>query len=162
MRHLEFLSLHGMKKILLALLLLLLIQSTFGQIEQDKLLHFLGGNLYGLVGAGVANEISDGDRTWTFIGTVGGSLLIGLAKESIDQKQYGGWSNEDLLATVLGGATIGLTIDIFKKKKQRKREKLFRDAVKTAELQYQEKFPIKTKEINSLLVLGISTTVLEK
>lgn len=151
-----------MKNILIIIIYTFTLQSTFGQIEQDKVLHFLGGNLYGLVGAGVANEISDGDRTWTFVGAVGGSLLIGLAKESIDQKQYGGWSNEDLLATVLGGATVGLTIDIFKKKKQRKREQLYRDAIKTADLRFQKKFPIETKEINSLLVLGMSSSVLEK
>ena len=140
----------------------LTLQSAYGQIEQDKVLHFLGGNLYGLVGAGVANEISDGDRTWTFIGAVGGSLLIGLAKESIDQKQYGGWSNEDLLATVLGGATVGVTINIFKKKKQRKREQLYRDAIKSADFRFQKKFPTETIDINSLLVLGMSSTVLEK
>ena len=151
-----------MKNILIIIICTFTLQSTFGQIEQDKVLHFLGGNLYGLVGAGVANEISDGDRTWTFVGAVGGSLLIGLAKESIDQKQYGGWSNEDLLATVLGGATVGLTIDIFKKKKQRKREQLYKDAIKTADFRLEKKFPIETTEINSLLVLGMSSTVLEK
>ncbi|MGO4921186.1 hypothetical protein [Maribacter spongiicola] len=150
-----------MKNILIIIIYTFTLQSTFGQIEQDKVLHFLGGNLYGLVGAGVANEISDGDRTWTFVGAVGGSLLIGLAKESIDQKQYGGWSNEDLLATVLGGATVGLTIDIFKKKKQRKREQLYRDAIKTADFRLEKKFPTETTEINSLLVLGMSSTVLE-
>ena len=158
----RILSLRGMKNILIIILFTLSLQSAHSQIEQDKVLHFLGGNLYGLVGAGVANEISDGDRTWTFIGAVGGSLLIGLAKESIDQKQYGGWSNEDLLATVLGGATVGVTIDIFKKKKQRKREQLYKDAIKLADLRFQKKFPIETKEINSLLVLGMSSSVLEK
>ncbi|MDO6473182.1 hypothetical protein [Maribacter sp. 1_MG-2023] len=151
-----------MKNILIMIFATFTIQTAYGQIEQDKVLHFLGGNLYGLVGAGVANEISNGDRTWTFIGAVGGSLLIGLAKESIDQKQYGGWSNEDLFATVLGGATVGVTIDIFKKKKQRKREQLYRDAIKSADVRFQKKFPIETTEINSLLVLGISSTVLEK
>ncbi|WP_423999608.1 hypothetical protein [Maribacter sp. IgM3_T14_3] len=151
-----------MKNIFASLLFLLSLNSVQGQIEQDKVLHFLGGNLYGLVGAGVANEISDGDRTWTFVGAVGGSLLIGLAKESIDQKQYGGWSNEDLLATVLGGATVGFTIDIFKKKKQRKREQLYRDAIKTADFRLKKKFPTETTEINSLLVLGMSSTVLEE
>ncbi|MEP2236907.1 MAG: hypothetical protein ABJI22_01025 [Maribacter sp.] len=148
-----------MKQILALLLFLFYVNSSYGQFEQDKVLHFLGGNLYGLVGAGIANEISDGDRTWTFVGAVGGSLLIGLAKEGIDQNQYGGWSNEDLLATVLGGVTVGVTIDIFKKKKQRKREQLFRDAIKSADAGFQKKFPTET---NSLLVLGISTTVLEK
>lgn len=161
-RLLVFLSLRSMKKILVTSLLIILANNSYGQIEQDKVLHYLGGNLYGLVGAGVANEISDGNRTWTFVGAVGGSLLIGVAKEAIDQNQYGGWSNEDLLATVLGGVTIGATIDIFKKKKQRKREQLFRDAIKTAEFRYQKIIPIETTEINSLLVLGISTTVLEK
>jgi len=158
----EFLSLHGMKKILAILLFLFSINGTYSQIKQDKVLHFLGGNLYGLVGAGIANEISDGDRTWTFVGAVGGSLLIGLAKEGIDEKQYGGWSNEDLLATVLGGVTVGVTIDIFKKKKQRKREQLYRDAIKSADTGFQKKFPTETTEINSLFVLGMSTTVLEK
>lgn len=159
---LEFLSLRSMKKILTISLLLFLAVKAYGQIEQDKVLHYLGGNLYGLVGAGVANEISDGDRTWTFVGAVGGSLLIGLAKEAIDQNQYGGWSNEDLLATVLGGVTIGATIDIFKKRKQRKREQLFKDATKTVDYRHQMKFPIKTTEINSLFVLGMSSTVLER
>ena len=133
-----------------------------GQIESDKALHFLGGNLYGLVGAGIASEISDGDRTWTFVGAIGGSLLIGLAKESIDEKQYGGWDNADLLATVLGGATVGLTIDIFKKRKQRKRDKLFKDAVGFKEFRLKNTFPIHRTESNSLYVLGMSKTVLHK
>jgi len=147
---------------LTTLFILLSLHTMYGQLEQDKVLHFLGGNLYGLVGAGIASEISDGDRTWTFVGAVGGSLLIGLAKESIDQKQYGGWDNTDLLATVLGGATIGVTIDIFKKKKQRKRDQLFKDAVETSQFSIQRTFPIKTTEVSSLFVLGMSTSVLAR
>lgn len=143
-------------------LLLFSFNTIFGQIGQDKVLHFLGGNLYGLVGAGIANEISDGDRTWTFVGAVGGSLLIGLAKESIDQKQYGGWDNADLLATVLGGVTVGATIDIFKKRKQRKRDKLFKDAVGFSDASIKKKFPLKTIELTSLPLLGISKSVLNR
>ena len=141
-------------------LLLFSIQTIHGQIESDKALHFLGGNLYGLVGAGLASQISDGDRTWTFIGSLGGSLLIGLAKESIDENQYGGWDNADLLATVLGGATVGITIDIFKKRKQRKREKLYKEATGNTNFASKTKFPIPTSVFNSLYVLGISKTVL--
>jgi len=55
-----------MKKIFAFFFILGLLHSTYSQVEQDKVLHFLGGNLYGLVGAGVASQISDGDRTWTF------------------------------------------------------------------------------------------------
>ena len=149
-----------MRNLISILILVFCVHSVIGQIESDKALHFLGGNLYGLVGAGIASEISDGDRTWTFVGALGGSLLIGLAKESIDEKQYGGWDNADLLATVLGGATVGLTIDIFKKRKQRKRDKLFKDAVGFNEFRLKKTFPIHTKESTSLYVLGMSKTVL--
>ena len=118
-----------MRTVSFAIFFLLGVFMAFAQIEQDKALHFLGGNLYGLVGAGVADQISDGNRTWTFVGSLGGSLLIGLAKEAIDESQYGGWDNQDLLATFLGGASVGVTIDVFKQRKKRKREQLFRDAI---------------------------------
>ena len=149
-----------MKKLLSFLILIFSLQTLFGQIESDKALHFLGGNLYGLVGAGVASELSDGNRTWTFVGSVGGSLLIGLAKESIDENQYGGWDNGDLLATVLGGIAVGATIDIFKKRKQQKREQLFKDALKSANA--QNKIPVNTEKINSLYLLGFSEMVLNR
>ncbi|WP_211251565.1 hypothetical protein [Maribacter antarcticus] len=114
---------------LLFLILVLLITKSYAQIEKDKALHFLGGNLYGLVGAGLASQISKGNRAWTFVGSVGGSFLIGLAKEAIDENQYNGWDNADLLATVLGGASVGVTIDVFKKRKKRKRDEIFRNAI---------------------------------
>lgn len=112
-----------MKKTFL-IIALLLIANLNGQIERDKALHFLGGNLYGLAGAGIAKQISDGNRYWTFAGAVGGSLAIGLAKEAVDEGQReNGWDNEDLLATVLGGMTVGLTIELFTNKKRQKRRK---------------------------------------
>ncbi|NJB70496.1 uncharacterized protein YfiM (DUF2279 family) [Saonia flava] len=110
-----------MKKVTVLLILLSLAANVQAQVERDKALHFVGGTLYGLAGAGIAKQISDGDRYWTFAGAIGGSLLIGVAKESIDNSQYGGWSNEDLLATVLGGTTVGFTIDIFTNKKRKKK-----------------------------------------
>jgi len=106
----------------LFIIALLLIANLNGQVERDKALHFLGGNLYGLAGAGIAKQLSDGDRYWTFAGAVGGSLMIGLAKEAVDAGQReNGWDNEDLLATVLGGMTVGLTIELFTNKKRQKR-----------------------------------------
>lgn len=110
-------------------LFIVFYQQSKAQIQEDKALHFLGGNLYGMVGAGVAAQLSKGNRAWTFAGSVGGSLLIGLAKEAIDESQYGGWDNGDLLATVLGGVAVGVTIDIFKQKKKRKRDELFKQAI---------------------------------
>ena len=112
-----------MKRIILISFLLVFSNVVKAQVETDKQLHFLGGTLYGMVGAGIAKQISDGDRYWTFAGAVGGSLLIGVAKESIDKKQYGGWDNDDLLATVLGGISVGTTIDIFTNKKKKRKKK---------------------------------------
>jgi hypothetical protein len=137
------------------------VNNSFSQVSEDKALHFLGGNLYGLVGAGVADQISKGNRTWTFVGSVGGSLLIGLAKESIDKSQYDGWDNNDLLATVLGGASVGVTIDLFKQRKKRKRDALYKKAVG---ITYQS--TIKHKPLQklkfSLPILAMSKGVLNR
>lgn len=107
------------------MVIVFLTHGVLAQIEQDKALHFLGGNLYGLAGAGIAKQISDGNRWWTFAGAIGGSALIGLGKEAVDSSQRpGGWDNDDLLATILGGATVGITIDVFtdhKKKRMKRR-----------------------------------------
>lgn len=151
-----------MKKVAVLLILLCFIWKSHAQVESDKALHFLGGNLYGLVGAGVANQISKGDRTWTFVGSVGGSILIGLAKESIDKAQYDGWDNDDLLATVLGGASVGVTIDIFKQRKKRRRDKQFRDAVGANKPTIQELNKAFDSTSTSLYVLAISPKVLNR
>ncbi|MEL6303961.1 MAG: hypothetical protein AAFQ20_04150 [Bacteroidota bacterium] len=109
-----------MVKRLSILILFLVSLAGHSQIERDKALHFLGGHLYGLAGAGIAKQISDGDRAWTFVGAVAGSALIGVAKEAVDAGQRpNGWDNEDLLATVLGGISVGLMIEIFTKKRDR-------------------------------------------
>ena len=110
-------------KMLLICIALWSVAKVQAQIEQDKVLHFVGGGLFGLAGAGIAKQASDGDRAWTFVGAVGGSLLVGVAKECIDQKQYGGWDNNDILATALGGVAVGLTLDLFAKRKKNRRLK---------------------------------------
>lgn len=142
----------------LFLILFLLITKSYGQIEKDKALHFLGGTLYGLVGAGLASQISKGNRAWTFVGSVGGSLLIGLAKEAIDKNQYNGWDNSDLLATVLGGVSVGVTIDIFKQKKKRKRDELFKQAIGRKENIPPFDLSVLDNKV-PLTVLGMSTQV---
>lgn len=111
-----------MKRLIPTLVLFMLVCNAHGQVERDKVLHFVGGNLYGLAGAGIAKQISDGNRYWTFAGAVGGSLLIGLGKEAVDAGQReNGWDNDDLLATVLGGLSVGFTIDIFTNHKKNKK-----------------------------------------
>ncbi|MEO0570102.1 MAG: hypothetical protein AAF039_00255 [Bacteroidota bacterium] len=111
-----------MKKILFLFLALSLTQNFYCQVETDKVLHFLGGNLFGLAGAGIAKQASNGNRWWTFAGAVGGSALVGIGKEAIDAGQRdNSWDNADLLATILGGVTVGLTIDVFTNHKKDKK-----------------------------------------
>ncbi|MFD2588272.1 hypothetical protein ACFSQJ_15130 [Croceitalea marina] len=114
-----------MRTLVLVLAIFLAFNFGHSQIEKDKVLHFAGGALFGLAGAGIAKEISNGDRTWTFVGAVGGALLVGLGKEAIDSGQDGNsWDNGDVLATALGGFAVGLTIDVFTKKKRKKQSKI--------------------------------------
>ncbi len=111
-----------MRTLIPTLVFLVLASYCHGQVERDKALHFLGGNLFGLAGAGIAKQASDGNRVWTFVGSVAGSTLIGLAKEAVDAGQRkNGWDNDDLAATVLGGVTVGVTIDLFSKKDNKRR-----------------------------------------
>ncbi|MCL6275323.1 hypothetical protein M3P19_15000 [Muricauda sp. 2012CJ35-5] len=108
-----------MRTLIPTLMVFLFVQQSHAQVERDKALHFLGGNLFGLAGAGIAKQASDGNRLWTFVGSVAGSALIGVAKEAVDAGQRdNGWDNDDLAATVLGGVTVGVTIELFSKKKK--------------------------------------------
>jgi len=147
-----------MKKVVLLILVLIQTFNAYSQLERDKQLHFLGGTLFGLVGAGAASQISDGNRAWTFVGALGGSLLIGLAKEAIDENQYNGWDNGDLLTTILGGVTAGITVDIFKQAKKRKRARIFKEAM---DAQKEASYNYKNDVDNSFPFSRLSPRVLE-
>lgn len=97
--------------------LLLFMQFTLrGQIEEDKALHFAAGAVSGAAGALIASKISKRNRFWTVTGSVAASLIAGLTKEAIDKGNGGKWDNGDLAATVLGGVTVGVSIELFSKK----------------------------------------------
>ena len=114
-----------MKKIIFIVVIFFLVNTINAQVETDKALHFIGGNLFGLAGAGIAKQASSGNRWWTFAGAIGGSALIGIGKEAIDSGQENNqWDNEDILATILGGATVGVTIDIFTDHKNKRKKTL--------------------------------------
>jgi uncharacterized protein YfiM (DUF2279 family) len=113
-----------MKNIFLLIVFLCAIAQLHAQIEQDKVLHFGAGALSGAAGAFIASEISDGNRGWTYVGAIGTSFLVGLTKEALDKKNGNEWDNGDLAATVLGGVTVGVTIDLFSGKKRRKRKQI--------------------------------------
>lgn len=111
-----------MRTLIPTLVFFVLASYCHGQVERDKALHFLGGNLFGLAGAGIAKHMSEGNRVWTFVGSVAGSAIVGVAKEAVDAGQRdNGWDNDDLAATILGGVTVGITIELFSKKDDKKR-----------------------------------------
>ena len=105
--------------------------SLQAQIEKDKVAHFGLGVLSGGAGAFVASELTQGNRFWTVTGSITASLLAGLAKEAMDERSSNSWDNADLGATVLGGITVGVTIELISKKDgkryQRKNAKMKSD-----------------------------------
>lgn len=102
------------------LLLLIFLACCAGNAQSnDKLLHFGAGVVAGGAGAFLAHEISGGDKWWSIAGAVGGSLIAGMAKEAIDKNKYGTWDNGDLAATVAGGVTVGIAIEIFSGRRKR-------------------------------------------
>ena len=98
--------------------------NVYAQIEKDDYLHFGGGVVSGAAGAFIASELSNQDPFWTFSGAFVGSLLAGAAKEAIDENGNGQWDNRDLGATLLGGLTIGITIELFSAKKRNNRKQV--------------------------------------
>ncbi|MCK0188508.1 hypothetical protein [Arenibacter sp. F20364] len=116
-----------MKTIITGIVIFLCAWPLKAQLEQDKAKHFVAGSLSGAIGADIGDRLSGGNRYWRIAGAVTSSLLAGLAKEAYDEHKYGGWDNRDLAATVLGGVSIGITIDIFSEKKQRRRREMMFD-----------------------------------
>lgn len=113
-----------MKTVIVGVTFFLCALPLCAQLEQDKVKHFAAGTLSGAIGADIADGFSGGNRYWRIAGAVTSSLLAGLAKEAYDEHKYGGWDNRDLAATVLGGVSIGIAIDIFSEKKQRKEKEM--------------------------------------
>lgn len=155
-----------MKKLIPTLVLFVLVSQLYGQIERDKALHFLGGSLFGLAGAGIAKQASDGNRVWTFVGAVAGSTLIGLAKETVDAGQRdNGWDNDDLLATILGGVTVGVVIEVFSKKRNKRlRGSFTTEHIETDDFQIKmgdKNWLADDGELPSLTSFGFSSTFLK-
>ncbi|PXX24236.1 hypothetical protein C7972_11638 [Arenibacter sp. ARW7G5Y1] len=117
-------SLWPMKYVIVGFMFFLCSMPLCAQLEKDKVKHFTAGTLSGAIGADIADGLSGGNRYWRIAGSVTSSLLAGLAKEAYDEYKYSGWDNRDLAATVLGGVSIGITIDIFSERKHRKRNEM--------------------------------------
>ena len=110
-----------MKVIMLSILIFISALPLSAQLQEDKVLHFAAGAASGFIGAKIADKISHKDPNWRIVGAFASSLLVGLAKEAYDEHQYKGWNNDDLAVTVLGGVTVGVAINLFSGKKNKKK-----------------------------------------
>ena len=95
--------------------ILLLPLVTFGQIAEDKKMHFNAGLGIGMVGHMIFQPITKNKKK-TILYSVGLSFAAGLTKELIDKRNYGVFDAKDLLATTLGGIAIQIPIAAIVKK----------------------------------------------
>lgn len=106
-----------MKK--LTLILLLISSFIYGQIPEDKKLHFVAGSAVSMTTYIAVYTLTEDNKKafwYSFITP----FAVGLVKEIIDEKKYKGFDSKDLLATTLGGATVSLTFNFFDKKHKKK------------------------------------------
>ena len=102
------------------LLLLFTLSTAHAQLltEYDKQYHFAAGafvaaGTYTLVHAKTKNKKK------ALIYSVASSILVGTLKELSDSREKGNrFDKRDLLATTYGGLSIGVTFNIFTKKRQ--------------------------------------------
>jgi putative lipoprotein len=100
-----------MKKIIATLLFSAI--ATAQGIQKDKVMHFVAGAVVGSASYVVAYDITH-DKTKALIASTVMSILAGVGKELIDSRKGGtGFNNQDIVATGLGGLTIGVTINLF-------------------------------------------------
>ena len=87
---------------------------SFGQIAEDKILHFVAGGMSGSTGYLIGDYYLDKPE---LIG-IGLAFASGLCKETYDYSRGGNFDTKDLLATTIGGAVVVKIISLTKKSKK--------------------------------------------
>lgn len=89
---------------------------SFGQIAEDKILHFAAGGMSGSTGYLIGDYYLDKPE---LIG-IGMAFASGVFKETYDYSRGGNFDTKDLLATTIGGAVVVKIIGLTKKSKNEK------------------------------------------
>lgn len=101
-----------------ALLIVLVMAMGYGAVAQvalDKQKHFAAGATISAISYGMAYDLTENNNKSIWAG-VTMSVTAGVVKETIDSKQPGNrFDPYDLLATTLGGITVGITIKLSKR-----------------------------------------------
>lgn len=95
---------------------MLLCNTCFGQIAHDKKLHYGAGVIVSAASYEFIYGITK-DKKKARIYSFATAILVGSLKEAIDATQKGNrFDPNDLLATTLGGITVGITFKLFDKR----------------------------------------------
>ena len=107
-----------MKTILTLLFLILSLNSTAQLLtEYDKQYHFAVGAI-AAAGAYTLFYTKTKNKKKALIYSIASSILVGTLKELADSREKGNrFDKRDLLATTYGGLAIGVTFNLFTKKK---------------------------------------------
>ena len=88
----------------------------FSQVANDKILHYAAGAVTTAASYEFVYSITK-DKKKARIYSLATAILVGSLKEAIDATQKGNrFDPNDLLATTLGGITVGVTIKLFDKR----------------------------------------------
>lgn len=100
-------------KSILFIFLLLLSSNLTAQNPKDAAKHIGAGVVVGGLGGYAAHKLSNGQKSWTWAGAVGSSLVAGLAKETFYDKPKGAeWESKDVLYTTLGGVLSVMVLEV--------------------------------------------------
>lgn len=95
---------------------MLLCNTCFGQIAHDKKLHYAAGAVTTAVSYEFVYGITKSKKK-ARIYSLATAILVGSLKEAIDATEKGNrFDPNDLLATTLGGITVGITFKLFDKR----------------------------------------------
>ena len=101
------------------LILLLLPSLCYSQLlfEEDKQYHYAAGAMISAATYSIVYSKTKSKKKAFLYSTVS-AVLVGTLKEMYDHQQQGNrFDSRDVLATTYGGLTIGVTFNIFTKKK---------------------------------------------
>ena len=110
-----------MKKLSIIIPLLLFFSISNAQLlaENDKQKHYAAGALIGGITYGVILQETE-NKNLAFWGSIASSFVAGYVKETRDKNSGHYFDNRDLLATTIGGLSVGVTFDIFTRNGKKK------------------------------------------
>ena len=97
-------------------ILMLFVGISYGQIAEDKILHFVAGGMSGSSGYLIGDYYLDKPQ----LTGISLAFASGILKETYDYSRGGKFDNKDLLATTIGGVVVVKIISLTKKSKNEK------------------------------------------